>query len=438
MVIVFCKIMKKNIILLTFTLIAILFVGCKIRRVEHIESDGFVWYEISKEGLKGAVDKENNVLLPPIFGSLVYVKFDSNAKIRSLKKIEITNDYLLEWEGTDDNGDTIKIKQLSLNCRDTFAFTIIDYPDNENRYYYDDGEKKYQHRVKILDNEGLIIIDDYFDWNINTDYNRVPYGGYGESPKQFKGRQNGTYVIYNEKGKIVIPSGRYNRIHSFQFEGKCFYVAYDKSGTKLVIIDSKGDELVRINKADLTFEGYYSGEKANKNKELQLAILYPLYYNSSKGIGVLNNKKGYQDEILWSHIFIPEYSNTFDIEPSTNHKIAQTVDLRYIARKYRNDISGANNNNQWNDNLSIYNPNQPIQQSAPTYSETPAKQWRTITREVDCTFCWHSGKCNTCNGKGWYNNPFGTGIVNCPNCTNGNCSHCGGRGSITKTEQVYD
>ena len=52
MVIVFCKIMKKNIILLTFTLIAILFVGCKIRRVEHIESDGFVWYEISKEGLK--------------------------------------------------------------------------------------------------------------------------------------------------------------------------------------------------------------------------------------------------------------------------------------------------------------------------------------------------------------------------------------------------
>lgn len=47
-----------------------------------------------------------------------------------------------------------------------------------------------------------------------------------------------------------------------------------------------------------------------------------------------------------------------------------------------------------------------------------------------CIRCLGSGKCQTCNGNGWYNNPLKLNdIVSCPNCDrnhNGVCSHCHG------------
>ena len=50
----------------------------------------------------------------------------------------------------------------------------------------------------------------------------------------------------------------------------------------------------------------------------------------------------------------------------------------------------------------------------------------------DCSYCDHSGKCKTCNGKRWfYPTVGGTGAkIPCPNCTDGNCSHCHGTGKL--------
>ncbi len=47
-----------------------------------------------------------------------------------------------------------------------------------------------------------------------------------------------------------------------------------------------------------------------------------------------------------------------------------------------------------------------------------------------CYMCHGSGKCNTCNGKGWYYSPFGTGKIACPNCTDGKCRTCNGSGKV--------
>lgn len=52
--------------------------------------------------------------------------------------------------------------------------------------------------------------------------------------------------------------------------------------------------------------------------------------------------------------------------------------------------------------------------------------------EQTCLRCHGSGRCATCNGKGWYYSPFGTGKIACPNCTDGRCSACGGSGKIVK------
>ena len=53
--------------------------------------------------------------------------------------------------------------------------------------------------------------------------------------------------------------------------------------------------------------------------------------------------------------------------------------------------------------------------------------------EIDCHLCKGSGTCQTCNGKGWYNNPYGTGTVECPNCcysNKGKCGKCCGTGKV--------
>ena len=50
----------------------------------------------------------------------------------------------------------------------------------------------------------------------------------------------------------------------------------------------------------------------------------------------------------------------------------------------------------------------------------------------DCRRCLGSGKCQTCNGKGYYYNPLDMSkAVSCPNCAsnhNGRCASCNGSG----------
>lgn len=51
-------------------------------------------------------------------------------------------------------------------------------------------------------------------------------------------------------------------------------------------------------------------------------------------------------------------------------------------------------------------------------------------REKSCYMCYGTGVCRTCNGKGYFYSEFGTGTIECPNCTDGSCRTCGGTGKI--------
>ena len=68
--------------------------------------------------------------------------------------------------------------------------------------------------------------------------------------------------------------------------------------------------------------------------------------------------------------------------------------------------------------------------SSSTSSSSSSNQSKSNSR--DCRLCLGSGKCNTCNGKGYYYNPLDlTKTVSCPNCAsnhNGKCSSCNGSG----------
>lgn len=61
---------------------------------------------------------------------------------------------------------------------------------------------------------------------------------------------------------------------------------------------------------------------------------------------------------------------------------------------------------------------------------TSTSQPQTQREAKDCQRCWGSGKCQTCNGRGYYTElGVGSGTLDCPNCNKtGRCSSCGGSG----------
>ena len=111
-----------------------------------------------------------------------------------------------------------------------------------------------------------------------------------------------------------------------------------------------------------------------------------------------------------------------------------TTTYRYNLKKGQSTYSPQSNNSSPYSNNSSNLDNS----STSSSSSSPQKRWRNVTRTENCPSCHGSGKCWTCNGKGYYNSPYGTGTVTCPNCSNGRCRKCGGSGTITKTEQVYE
>lgn len=50
-----------------------------------------------------------------------------------------------------------------------------------------------------------------------------------------------------------------------------------------------------------------------------------------------------------------------------------------------------------------------------------------------CYMCHGTGNCSTCNGTHYYNYPFGSGQLECPNCNkDGKCRTCNGSGKVQK------
>lgn len=55
---------------------------------------------------------------------------------------------------------------------------------------------------------------------------------------------------------------------------------------------------------------------------------------------------------------------------------------------------------------------------------------KTRYGDKECHICRGMKKCTTCNGKGWIRHTMTNTTGDCPNCTNGLCSTCGGDGIV--------
>lgn len=81
-------------------------------------------------------------------------------------------------------------------------------------------------------------------------------------------------------------------------------------------------------------------------------------------------------------------------------------------------------------NISPYTPQHNGNTNSSSGNYGPKKK---VEYYADCSFCYGTGRCKTCNGNGYYSYSFGSGYINCPNCKNpgnnsrrgnGVCAHC--------------
>lgn len=85
----------------------------------------------------------------------------------------------------------------------------------------------------------------------------------------------------------------------------------------------------------------------------------------------------------------------------------------------------------WINNLPALPYVEPTPSSNPTQSSTQGTNHNHNNQKPkDCHMCYGLKDCQTCNGKGWFYSQFSTDKLDCPNCTDGKCSACGGKGYL--------
>lgn len=111
------------------------------------------------------------------------------------------------------------------------------------------------------------------------------------------------------------------------------------------------------------------------------------------------------------------------------NQMYQNQQLMYKRQRQLQEQWAKDASSQIQRNINNNSNNTNYNSSSSSNSNGNASQSNRYTNKT-CHGCHGSGKCNTCNGKGWYERLGVSGAMNCPNCSNGRCSICGGSGQV--------
>ncbi|MBQ2540242.1 MAG: hypothetical protein II551_01185 [Paludibacteraceae bacterium] len=424
--------------LISYTLILLLVITMQGCRKKHVgPENGFVWYEVKENGLYGAVDQNDNELLP--------CQFQSIELSNDWKNGNDYTDYLwqLKWNVVDENGDKLEIRLYTF--------------DDGWRYYYTRNLRTEKTKASNRDYSNVVI--SYADnQSISTLY--ASKKGFVTKNAPSITKQHYFYVsisqygcgIYTENGEPIIPIERQvGPIAACEQDGRAWYMY----GT--TVCDAHGTEIFRWSTDDCISPYDYNLNNSRRFKDLceefmtqykwfGELVLSGIVYDSERGFGSLQAKYDVDDNLVdyyirYTGIKLSSNSSSFDVKPSGNNSNGKYINLRTYTQG-NGSVYPSNNYDDGGHYTSISN-----NYETPSYEgdygggieRTPTKHWHNVTREEDCHFCHGTGDCWTCNGKGWVYNEFGLeGTHDCPNCNHGRCSHCNGTGRVTKIERVYE
>lgn len=307
--------MKKIVICTLIISLAFLMQGCRKKHVGP--ENGFIWYEVQEKGLYGAVDKNDNILLP--------CQFQSIELSNDWKNGNYNMDYLwqLKWSVVDEHGDNLEIKLYMFDDGWRYYYTEnlrTEKTKVSNRYYnnvvipyaYNQSILTLftYHKSYITDNAPSITKQHYF---------YVSISGYGCG-------------IYTEKGEPIIPIERQvGPIIACEQDGRTWYM-YENA-----ICDAHGTEIFRYDNyvlwRDLKhlkwFQRNYQ-ELVDKYK--WYGLWEQIVYDADKGFGSLQQKN--LDDVYeglyikYTGIKISSNSSSFNVKPSGNNNRARVINLR--------------------------------------------------------------------------------------------------------------
>lgn len=200
----------------------------------------------------------------------------------------------------------------------------------------------------------------------------------------------------------------------------------------------------------ITFSNNFCFESDNKGNTVGNGLMAyvetvngSLIYNGSCYFGSNSKFKFNNDKSVLNIVPSNGVIYIYRRVPAPNNQYTCTLIKKVEKTNSSGDSNYSVNNNYpvFDNSLTNDYGNSTISSQQTSVERSPSKQWKTITREVDCRHCSHSGKCKSCNGKGYFYNSFDISkIVDCPNCYHktGLCSFCQGKGTVTKIERIYE
>lgn len=360
--------MKKVTVILLF-LFAICSIGC---RKKHVEPYGYVWYEVQEEGLYGAEDEHGKILLPCMFNFPPQLETCSISYVDEFALTPCKNNYW-KWIFKDNNGNKLgnmSTWESGLNHEVRYSVSV-DYSDTIEYYNYRVRAHSTAWKMMLFDSNFYMIYEGYINWPISCSYNNNSWRYAGDMSELVMYTfeelyDNDVYRVYiNKEGETIIPACRkYRSVFPQMIDNHCFYLVIINNDL-MAVLNTQGTELFRYNK-DLLQCAYIHTSEAKDDRHYdanidsrewtkaygKTAFYGHLTYDSQYGFGIIEPWKEFPGEIwddgydswyehynehpdiFWTHIMLPAGSETFDVTPSYDNRIAPTLNLAKIASKY--------------------------------------------------------------------------------------------------------
>lgn len=320
--------MKKYFYIVLLVVFSLILQGWNIFKVFNKHEgpeNGFVWYLIKENGLYGAVDEKDNILLP--------CHFQSISLVNDWKNGNDYTDYLwqLKWEVIDEHGDCLDIRMYTFDDEWRYYTTYNKRTEKtkvSNRYYDNVVIPYEKQSVSTLfrNKKGYITEDAPSITKLHLFYVSISQYGCG---------------IYKENGEAIIPVER--RVGPIVACEGAYRVWYMYNG---VVCDAKGTEIFRTSYGDYVLPVEIKNQRQFMDLYDEITEQYKWYgvgfkyliYDADKGFGSLQAKYDDEDYIIgyyikFTGIKLGKNSTSFDIEPSGDNEPGKLIDLRtYRAR----------------------------------------------------------------------------------------------------------
>ena len=457
----------------------------KYNKISSLQGDG-EYFIVEYMGRKGLCDKNGNELIKPIYDDLNIRHGLIFAKVGIMEGVlDKKGNVVVPFEYTEVNLDRntgnfrVKLFKKEGLCDNNGKLLIPPRYTNIIRSSIGNGPLGEVYRVKdgkfegLYKNDGTMLFPATLFENVSI--SNIKYGlpfenewfirAYNNSKEfvcyyDFNGnllydnRQEKLFDKYFEQGGDEFDRGNYKR--AIDYYNQALGVKQDGStyyniGAAYYNLGNYKDAIRNLNSCVNISKSQRIADKAYDLKiECEQCLQQKRERRANLWMGILGSALNVATTVVQTNNAIHNYnSNTktsstggFKRDTSLDYLLDPRYTIMQVQQQNWNEYLQTTNGGQtmtyeewcalkaqaWAESQKAESGSYTSASSSSSSSSTSAKS----SSGRDCRLCLGTGKCNTCNGKGWFTAlGIGSGDHPCPNCQsnhNGRCSSCGGTG----------